>query len=183
MRTPPRGNHVPLGGQKKNSNGARAPTVDRLLKDLARARARRRGADTARFTQRQNEALSVIIRRANARMLLRRLSGQPMTDEAWRRTRARAALVGEPQAQTLGGAAAPFLVSPPPFAASSVASPPPRPVPLGAVGDARGHVAGDAACAPPASPFVAAWSGFSAAGAVPPPVFPQPHSPECAALA
>eukprot|EP00660_Eupelagonema_oceanica_P019241 gene19241-biopygen28147 len=74
------------------TTGARAPTISRLLQELARARATRRGETPADVARRQHEALSVSIRRSNARMLLRRLAADGASEEAWRRARAQAAL-------------------------------------------------------------------------------------------
>eukprot|EP00660_Eupelagonema_oceanica_P019455 gene19455-biopygen28498 len=48
------------------TTGARAPTISRLLQELARARATRRGETPADVARRQHEALSVSIRRSNA---------------------------------------------------------------------------------------------------------------------
>eukprot|EP00660_Eupelagonema_oceanica_P019479 gene19479-biopygen42487 len=123
------------------TSAARAPTATRVLKELARARATRRGADPSRITQGQHEALSVIIGRNNARMLLRRLGGPPMNDDAWRRERARVIFASELPVDPRRPVAAP-RASPPPLSASPLASPPPRPAPLGAVGDAAPRAAG-----------------------------------------
>eukprot|EP00660_Eupelagonema_oceanica_P019142 gene19142-biopygen1674 len=134
------------------TSAARAPTATRVLKELARARATRRGADLSRITQGQHEALSVIIGRNNARMLLRRLGGPPMNDDAWRRERARTIFASEVPVDPRRPVAAP-RASPPPLSASPLASPPPRPAPLGAVGDAAPRAAG-----------AAMWSDARAAG-------------------
>eukprot|EP00660_Eupelagonema_oceanica_P019433 gene19433-biopygen17453 len=159
------------------TSGARAPTVSRLLGDLARARASRRGAETASTAQRQNEALSVMIRRRCARMLLRRLGGPPMGEEAWRSARARATLATEPQPPALGAAAS--CAAPPPLAASPAASPPPHPALHGAIGDAVPFAASGAqlpfAAAPPQP---AVWVP-AAPGWLPPPI-PAYHSSPCA---
>eukprot|EP00660_Eupelagonema_oceanica_P019408 gene19408-biopygen21572 len=132
------------------TTGARTPTVSRMLHDLARARAARRGAEPARIVRQQHEALSVIIRRQNARYLLRHLHVDSPGDLVWRRARAQTVLAAEPHPVDLntqfGDPRRPSSPLPAPVLSatgmSSVFTPPPPPIdPCGARCSASGFLA------------------------------------------